>query len=116
MRATATIAAVVAAEVSTTKHLLYNHAGDTVLMRYISPVRAKILSMLFFGTGTMGIAIGLGVAPPSVTLIITFMAVINIGLGAFFAYVFLTQEERSPDKRKRKKRRESDRDESGGRR
>ena len=86
-----------------------------MLMRYIAPVRAKILSMLFFGTGTMGVAIGLGVAPPSVTMIITFMAVVNIGLGAFFAYVLLTQEERSPDKRKRKKRRESDRDESGGR-
>lgn len=73
-------------------------------MRYIAPVRAKFLMILFFATGSLGIVIGLGVAPPSVTMIITLMAVINIGLGAFFAYIVLTQEERSPDKRKRKKR------------
>ena len=73
-------------------------------MRYIAPVRAKFLMILFFATGALGIVIGLAVAPPSVTMIITFMAVINIGLGAFFAYIALTQEERSPDKRKRKKR------------
>ncbi len=85
-----------------------------MLMRYISPVRAKVLAMLFYGTGTIGIAVGLGLAPPQVTMIITLMAVINIGLGAFFTYIMLTQEERSPDKRKRKKRRESGRDEPGG--
>ena len=105
--------AAAAAMVTTAKHLLYNHARDTWLMRYISPVKAKVLAMLFFGTGTMGIAIGLGLAPPSFTMMITFMAVVNIGLGAFFTYIMLTRDERSPDKRKRKKRRESGRDESG---
>lgn len=74
-------------------------------MRHISPVRAKILMMMFFTTGGLGIIIGLVIAPPSVTMIITFMGVINIGLGAFFTYVLLTQEERSPDKRKRKRKR-----------
>ncbi len=73
-------------------------------MKYISPVRARILMMLFFATGSLGIVVGLGVAPPSVTMIITFMGVVNIGLGAFFTYIALTREERAPDKRKRKKR------------
>ncbi len=73
-------------------------------MRYIAPVRARILMIMFFATGSLGLVIGLGVAPPSVTMIITFMGVVNIGLGAFFAYVVLTQEERSQDKRKRRRR------------
>lgn len=53
-------------------------------MRYIEPVRAKFLMILFFATGSVGIVIGLSMAPPSVIMIITFMGVINIGLGAFF--------------------------------
>jgi len=57
--------------------------------------------------------VGLVIAPPSVTMIITLMAVINVGLGAFFAYVLLTQEEKLPDKRKRKKRRRDDGDRPG---
>ena len=64
--------------------------------------------ILFYTTGALGIVIGLSIAPPSVTMIITLMAVINVGLGAFFTYILLTQEERSPDKRKRKKRRPDD--------
>ena len=75
-------------------------------MRYISPLKARVLMMLFFTTGSLGIVIGLVVAPPSVTMIITFMGVVNIGLGAFFTYIALTQEEKSVDKRKRKKRRD----------
>ena len=82
-------------------------------MKYIAPVRAKILMMLFFSTGAIGIVVGLVIAPPSVTMIITLMAVINVGLGAFFAYVLLTQEEKLPDKRKRKKRRRDDGDRPG---
>ena len=81
-------------------------------MRYIEPVRAKFLMILFFATGSVGIVIGLSMAPPSVIMIITFMGVINIGLGAFFAYITLTQEERSPDKRKRKKKRYTDSDDT----
>jgi len=73
-------------------------------MRYIAPVRARILMIMFFATGSLGLVIGLGVAPTSVTMIITFMGVVNIGLGAFFAYVVLTQEGRSQDKRKRRRR------------
>lgn len=73
-------------------------------MRYIDPTKVKVLMMMFFGTGVMGIIMGLVVAPPSTTVIITFMGVLNFGLGAFFAYIFLTQEKKAPDKRKKKKR------------
>ncbi len=73
-------------------------------MRYIEPRRVKILMLMFFGTGALGMIVGLMVAPPSTTLIITFMGVVNFGLGAFFAYLFLTQEKKAPDKRKKKKR------------
>ncbi len=73
-------------------------------MRYIEPTRVKVLMMMFFATGSIGIVIGLSpVAGPQQTLIITFMGVINIGLGAFFTFLFLTQVQKVPDKRKKKK-------------
>lgn len=75
-------------------------------MRYIAPTRVKVLMILFFSTGILGIIIGIVVAPPSATMIITFMGVINFGLGGFFAYIFLTQAAKTPDKRKKKRKRE----------
>lgn len=72
-------------------------------MRYIEPTRVKVLMMLFFATGIIGMIIGIIVAPPHMTMIITFMGVINFGLGAFFTYILLTQAQKSPDKRKKKK-------------
>lgn len=72
-------------------------------MRYIEPTRVKVLMMMFFATGIMGMIIGLVIAPPSMTMILTFMGVINFGLGAFFSYIFLTQTKKSPDKRKKKR-------------
>ncbi len=60
--------------------------------------------MIFFGTGVMGMIMGLTVAPGgNMTMILTLMGVINIGLGAFFTFIFLTQTRREPDKRKKKK-------------
>ncbi len=59
--------------------------------------------MMFFGTGIMGMIMGLVVAPPSMTMFLTFMGVVNIGLGAFFTFTFLTQTRKEPDKRKKKK-------------
>ncbi len=62
--------------------------------------------MMFFGTGIMGIFMGVVVAPsqlPSMIMIITFMGVVNIGLCAFFTFTFLTQTRMEPDKRKKKK-------------
>ncbi|MDH3395642.1 MAG: hypothetical protein OEL52_05750 [Nitrosopumilus sp.] len=72
-------------------------------MRYIEPTRVKVLMMMFYATGIMGLIIGLVVAPPSMTIMITFMGVINIGLGAFFTFIFLTQIKKDPDKRKKKR-------------
>ena len=72
-------------------------------MRYVSPTRLKVLMMMFFGTGIMGIIIGLAVAPPSSTMIITFMGVINVSLGAFFVWIYLVQEPKPQDKRKKKR-------------
>jgi len=72
-------------------------------MRYIEPTRVKVLMMMFYATGMMGLVIGLVVAPPSMTMMITFMGVINIGLGAFFTFIFLTQIQKEPDKRKKKR-------------
>ena len=72
-------------------------------MRYIEPTRVKVLMMMFYATGIMGLIIGLGVAPPSMTMMITFMGVINVGLGAFFTFIFLTQIKKDPDKRKKKR-------------
>ena len=72
-------------------------------MRYIEPTRVKVLMMMFYATGIMGLIIGLVVAPPSMTVMITFMGLINIGLGAFFTFIFLTQIKKDPDKRKKKR-------------
>lgn len=74
-------------------------------MKYVSPIRLKVLMMLFFSTGVMGIIIGLLIAPPQSTMLITFMGVINVSLGAFFVWIYLTQEQKQPDKRKKKHRR-----------
>ena len=59
---------------------------------------------MFFATGAVGIIIGLsGFTPASFKIMITFMGVINIGLGAFFSFLYLTQIKADPDKRKKKK-------------
>jgi hypothetical protein len=74
-------------------------------MKYINPLRLKVLMMMFFGTGILGIVIGLAVAPSFSTdssLMITFMGVINLSLGAFFGWIFLTQQPNTQDSRKRK--------------
>ena len=72
-------------------------------MKYVQPNRLKILMGMFYVTGSLGIIIGL-YSSPNVTVFITFMGVINVGLGAFFTYVYLVQQDREPDKRKKKSR------------
>ena len=62
--------------------------------------------MMFLGTGIIGLIMGLQFAPPSMTMILTFMGVVNIGLCAFFVYTYLTQIQSEPDKRKKKKKRD----------
>ena len=72
-------------------------------MRYIEPIRVKVLMIMFFATGSVGIIVGLSPIAAAQTVMITFMGVINVGLGAFFAFLFLTQIKKDPDKRKKKK-------------
>ncbi|MBI5859873.1 MAG: hypothetical protein HZB73_04120 [Nitrosarchaeum sp.] len=62
--------------------------------------------MMFFGTGILGIIVGLYVAPyqaPQAILLITFMGAINLSLGGFFGWIFLTQKPESNEKRKKKR-------------
>ena len=78
-------------------------------MRYIEPTRVKVLMMMFYATGVVGIVIGLSpITPPDLKIMITLMSMINIGLGAFFTYLYLTQIKAEPDKRKKKKKSKSD--------
>ena len=75
-------------------------------MRYIEPIKFKVLMILFFATGSLGIIVGLSPIAGGQGIIITFMGVVNIGLGAFFAFLFLTQVRKEPDKRKKKRNRD----------
>jgi len=73
-------------------------------MRYIEPTRVKFLMMMFYATGVIGMLVGLSaITPPNLKIMITFMGLINVGLGAFFTFLFLTQIKSEPDKRKKKK-------------
>ena len=78
-------------------------------MRYIEPTRVKFLMMMFYATGVIGMLVGLSaITPPNLKIMITFMGLINVGLGAFFTFIFLTQIKSEPDKRKKKKKSKSD--------
>ena len=78
-------------------------------MRYIEPTRVKVLMMMFFATGIVGILIGLSaITPPNMKMMLTFLGLINVGLGAFFTFIYLTQTKAEPDKRKKKKKPKSD--------
>jgi len=78
-------------------------------MRYIEPTRVKVLMMMFYVTGIVGIVIGLSpITPPSLKIMITLMSMINVGLGAFFTFIYLTQIQAEPDARKKKKKKKSD--------
>ena len=57
---------------------------------------------MFFGTGIIGIIVGLS-SSHQTTLFVTFLGVINLSLGAFFGWIFLTQTPESDDKRKKKR-------------
>ena len=61
---------------------------------------------MFFVTGAVGMIMGLVIAPPTMTLYVTFLGVINFLLGAFFIYILQTQVKKDPDKRKKKRKRD----------
>ena len=62
--------------------------------------------IMFLATGSVGIVIGLSPIAASQTIMVTFMGVVNIGLGAFFTFLFVTQIKKDPDKRKKKRKRD----------
>ena len=71
-------------------------------MKYVKPLRLKVLMGMFFGAGIIGIIVGLS-SSQQTTLFVTFLGVINLSLGAFFGWIFLTQTPESDDKRKKKR-------------
>lgn len=66
-------------------------------MRYIEKQKLKVLMMMFFGTGMIGISMGLML---NHFMFVT-MGTVNFCLGGFFGWIFLTQKPRLKDKRKR---------------
>ena len=79
-------------------------------LKYIAPKKLKILMAVCFGIGLWGIVFGLWLGQFQASLnyfMITVLGVINVGLGALFAYLFLTQvrnvDPRKDSKYKRKK-------------
>jgi|APGre2960657468_1045069.scaffolds.fasta_scaffold00194_16 uncharacterized membrane protein HdeD (DUF308 family) len=61
------------------------------------------MMVMFFATGIVGILVGLLVAPKDSRVIFTFMGVVNFALGAFFAWLLLTQTPDLNEKRKKKR-------------
>ena len=79
-------------------------------LKYIAPKKLKIIMAVCFGIGLWGIVFGLWLGQFQASLnyfMITVLGVINVGLGALFAYLFLTQvrsvDPRKDSKYKRKK-------------
>ncbi len=66
-------------------------------MKYVSPKKLKIILLMFFGTGIWGIGMGLF----QNFFYLTLLGVINLCLGGFVGWIFLTQQPKSRDKRKK---------------
>ena len=65
-------------------------------MKYVSPKKLQVIMLMFFGTGIWGIGMGLFTN----FFYLTTLGVINICLGGFVGWIFLTQT-KSKDKRKK---------------
>ncbi len=70
-------------------------------MKYIKPRKLKILLTMLFGSGGLGILVGLGILGNEPIFMMSLMGVLNICLGGFFGFVFLMQEPKSDKKRKK---------------
>ena len=72
-------------------------------MKYIPPKKLKVLSIMFFAAAGFGIFTGLTAASSGMQgLIVTFLGVINLGLGGFMGYLLLSQKPKVRDSRKKK--------------
>ena len=79
-------------------------------IKYIEPKKLKVLIVVCFGIGLWGITFGLWLGQFEASLnyfMITVLGVINLFLGALFAYLLMTQvhkvDPRKDSKYKRKK-------------
>jgi len=70
-------------------------------MRRLPPKKLKVLTLLFLGSGILGIVMGLGIIGNEPIFMMTFVGVLNLGLGGFVGWIFLNQEPRSHRKRKK---------------
>ena len=72
-------------------------------MKYIPPKKLKVLMIMFFAAAGFGIFTGLTAASSGMQgLIVTFLGVINLGLGGFMGYLLLSQKPKVRDSRKKK--------------
>jgi len=71
-------------------------------LKFIQPKKLKVLIAMFFGTGGMGIFVGLVIAEGKQTVYITLLGCINLCLGGFVAWVLVTQKAKVRDSRKYK--------------
>ena len=72
-------------------------------MKYIPPKKLKVLTIMFFAAAGFGIFTGLTAASSGMQgLIVTFLGVINLGLGGFMGYLLLSQKPKVRDSRKKK--------------
>ena len=73
-------------------------------MKHVPPTKLKVLMIMFFAAAGFGIFTGLAIATSGMQgLIITLLGVINLCLGGFMGYLFLTQKPKVRDSRKYKK-------------
>ncbi len=79
-------------------------------LKYVNPKKLKILIAVFSMVGIWGIAFGLFMGTQKASMnyfMIVVLGVVNLILGAFMAYLYLTQEKkidpRKDSKYKRKK-------------
>jgi len=70
-------------------------------LKFIQPKKLKVLIAMFFGTGGMGIFVGLVIATEMQTVYITLLGCINLCLGGFVAWVLVTQKAKVRDSRKK---------------
>ncbi len=73
--------------------------NSSMKFRHIERKKLKVLMLMFFGSGLVGITFGLQLAE----FMIVTMGTVNLCIGGFLGWLFFTQPEKLKDKRKRKR-------------
>ncbi len=75
-------------------------------IKYVKPIKLKVLTVVFFAVGIWGIVFGLSMPhigyTPTISMTITILGVVNLSMGGFVGYLLLTQV-KTPDSRKSSK-------------